>query len=41
MSRETERLGTPNYTELYRSIGFELDDIAEQCRHFLDSTERL
>jgi hypothetical protein len=39
--RETERLGTPNYTELYRRFGFELDDLAEQCRDFLVSTEQL
>jgi hypothetical protein len=39
--RETERLGAPSYTELYRRFGFELDDLAEQCRHFLDSTEQL
>ena len=39
--RETERLGARNYAELYRSFGFPLDDLAEQCRSFLDSTERL
>jgi hypothetical protein len=39
--RETERLGKPNYTELYRGFGYELDDLADQCRAFLDSTERL
>jgi hypothetical protein len=39
--RETERLGPPNYTELYRRFGFELDELAEQCRAFLDSTEAL
>jgi hypothetical protein len=39
--RETERLGAPNYTELYRGFRFPLDDLADQCRHFLDSTERL
>jgi hypothetical protein len=39
--RETERLGAPSYTELYRGFGFPLDDLAEQCRHFLDSTEQL
>jgi hypothetical protein len=38
---ETERLGQPNYTELYRGFGYELDDLADQCRTFLDSTERL
>jgi hypothetical protein len=39
--RETERLGAPNYTELYRGFQYPLDDLAEQCRRFLDSTERL
>jgi hypothetical protein len=39
--RETERLGAPTYTELYRRFGFELDGLAEQCRDFLDSTEAL
>lgn len=39
--RETERLGAPTYTELYRRFGFELDALAEQCRDFLDSTESL
>ena len=40
--RESERLGAPNYLELYRG-GFQypLDDLADQCRRFLDSTERL
>ncbi len=39
--RETERLGAANYTELYRGFQYPLDDLAEQCRRFLDSTERL
>jgi hypothetical protein len=39
--RETERLGSPNYTELYRGFQYPLDDLADQCRRFLDSTERL
>ena len=39
--RETERLGAPNYTELYRGFQYPLDDLADQCRRFLDSTERL
>jgi hypothetical protein len=39
--RETERLGAPNYTELYRGFQYPLDELAEQCRRFLDSTERL
>ncbi|HVH51925.1 MAG TPA: hypothetical protein VM690_07250 [Gaiellaceae bacterium] len=41
VSRETERLGSPNYTELYRGFQFPLDELADQCRAFLDSTERL
>ncbi|MBV8480282.1 MAG: hypothetical protein JOY72_08265 [Actinobacteria bacterium] len=39
--RETDRLGAPTYTDLYRRFGFPLDDLAVQCRDFLDSTERL
>ncbi|HZC31182.1 MAG TPA: hypothetical protein VE261_06650, partial [Gaiellaceae bacterium] len=39
--RETERLGAPNYTELYRGFAYPLDDLAEQCRAFLESTERM
>lgn len=39
--RETGRLGAASYTELYRSFGFALDDLAEQCRRFLEETERL
>jgi hypothetical protein len=39
--RETERLGAPNYTELYRGFDYPLDALAEQCRRFLNSTERL
>lgn len=39
--RETRRLGAPSYTELYRGFSYPLDDLAEQCRRFLDSTERL
>lgn len=39
--RETERLGAPNYTELYRGFEYPLDSLAEQCRAFLDSTEPL
>jgi hypothetical protein len=39
--RETERLGAPDYTELYRGFGFDLDGLADQCRRFLDSTERM
>jgi hypothetical protein len=39
--RETERLGAPNYTELFRGFDYPLDGVAEQCRRFLASTERL
>jgi hypothetical protein len=38
---ETQKLGASNYTELYRKFGYELDELAAQCRAFLDSTERL
>jgi len=39
--RETERLGAASYAELYRSFGFRLDDLAEQCRRFLADTAQL
>ena len=39
--RETERLGAPSYTDLYRGFGFPLDDLADQCRRFLDATEAM
>jgi hypothetical protein len=39
--RETERLGSANYTELYRRFDYPLDDLAGQCRDFLASTEKL
>jgi hypothetical protein len=39
--RETERLGFANYTELYRGFDYPLDDLAQQCRNFLQSTETL
>jgi hypothetical protein len=35
------RLGAPTYAELHRRFGFRLEELAEQCRAFLDSTERL
>jgi hypothetical protein len=35
------RLGAPDYAELHRSFGFRLDELAAQCRAFLESTERL
>ncbi|MGH2935693.1 MAG: hypothetical protein ACRDL2_14440 [Gaiellaceae bacterium] len=39
--RETANLGAASYTELYRGFGYPLDELAEQCRAFLDSTESL
>jgi oligoendopeptidase F len=39
--RETARLGAETYTDLYRGFRFPLDDLAGQCRRFLDSTESL
>jgi hypothetical protein len=34
-----EKLGAPNYYELYRRFGFQLDELAGQCSELLDSTE--
>ena len=39
--REAARLEAADYTDLYRGFGFPLDELAGQCRRFLDSTERL
>src|ERR671936_1027068 len=39
--RAVRELGATTYVELYRKFAFELDELAEQCRAFLDSTERL
>jgi len=39
--RETRRLGADSYADLYRSFGFALDDLAEQCRRLLADTEDL
>ena len=36
-----ERLGVPNYYELYQRFGFQLDDLAAQCTEVLDVTEKL
>ena len=36
-----ERLEAPNYADLYRRFGFQLDELAAQCRDLLDSTEKL
>jgi hypothetical protein len=41
VQREARRLGAANYAELYRSFGFALDDLAEQCRRLLAETESL
>jgi hypothetical protein len=35
------RLGSATYVELYRRFGFRLDELADQCREVLDSTEAL
>ncbi len=35
-----ERLEAANYADLYRRLGFRLDDLADQCRALLDSTEK-
>ena len=34
------RLGAPTYAELHRRFGFRLEELAGQCRAFLESTER-
>jgi hypothetical protein len=41
VQRETGRLGATSYADLYRSFGYPLDDLAEQCRRFLADTEAL
>jgi hypothetical protein len=38
---QAERLGASTYTDLYRGFDYPLDELADQCRAFLDSTERL
>ena len=35
-----EKLEAPNYADLYRRFGFRLDELADQCRGLLDSTEK-
>lgn len=35
------RLGATTYADLYRRFGFRLDDLADQCRAVLESTESL
>jgi hypothetical protein len=34
-------LDQPNYYELYKSFGFRLDELAEECRALIDDTEKL
>ncbi|HEY1369819.1 MAG TPA: hypothetical protein VGF23_22015 [Gaiellaceae bacterium] len=41
VDRAVPELGASTYLDLYRRFGFELDELAAQCRDFLDSTERL
>jgi hypothetical protein len=41
VAREARRLDAANYADLYRSFGFPLDDLAEQCRRLLAETEGL
>jgi hypothetical protein len=36
-----QQLGAANYYELYKGFGFELDELAEECRAVLDETEKL
>jgi hypothetical protein len=36
-----KELGSPTYLDLYGRFGFRLDELADQCRAFLASTERL
>ena len=35
------RLGSATYADLYRRFGFRLDDLADQCRAVLESTEQM
>jgi hypothetical protein len=39
--REARQLGATNYADLYRSFGYPLDDLADQCRRLLEETEGL
>jgi hypothetical protein len=39
--RESAKFGAPTYTDLYRRFGYDLDGLADQCRAFLASTEKL
>jgi hypothetical protein len=35
------KLDAPNYYELYKNFGFQLDELADECRAVLDDTEKL
>jgi len=39
--QEVPKLGSPTYVDLYRRFGYRLDNLAEQCRAVLDSTEQM
>jgi hypothetical protein len=39
--RAVRELGGDSYVALYRRFGFEVDELADQCRAVLDATERL
>ncbi len=39
--RATHDLGASTYRELYERFGFRLEELADQCRELLDSTEQL
>lgn len=41
LNQALPRLGSPTYVELYRRFGFKLEELADQCRAVLDSTEQL
>jgi hypothetical protein len=41
LNQALPRLGSPTYVELYRRFGFKLEELADQCREVLDSTEQL
>ena len=39
--RSGAALGAPTYADLYRRFGFRLEELADQCRAVLESTEAL
>ena len=39
--RGLQDLGEPSYIELYHRFGYKLEELADQCRALLESTERL